>query len=55
VAMKAVEAALETIAADGSQHELLDLMQTRDELYDLLDYDDLEDRDRSYRGDLPTE
>lgn len=55
VAMKAVEAALDTIAADGSQLELMDLMQTREELYELLDYADLEDRDRSYRGDLPTE
>jgi methylisocitrate lyase len=55
VAMKAVEAALDTIAADGSQQELMDLMQTREELYELLDYADLEDRDRSYRGDLPTE
>lgn len=48
VAMKAVEAALDTIAADGSQRELLDLMQTREELYELLDYDGLEERDRSY-------
>jgi len=55
VAMKAVEAALDTIAADGTQSELLDLMQTRQELYHLLDYEDLEDRDRSYRGDLPAE
>jgi len=39
VAMKAVEAALTILAADGSQEELLDLMQTRQELYDLLEYD----------------
>lgn len=39
VAMKAVEAALAILAADGSQQSLLDLMQTREELYDLLAYD----------------
>jgi len=48
VAMKAAEAALETIAADGVQTELLDLMQTRQELYDLLGYSDYERRDRAY-------
>ena len=39
VAMKAVEAALAILAADGTQRDFLDLMQTRQELYDLLDYD----------------
>ncbi|HJN66511.1 MAG TPA: isocitrate lyase/phosphoenolpyruvate mutase family protein [Pirellulales bacterium] len=39
VAMKAMEAALGVIGDEGSQKELLDLMQTREELYDLLDYD----------------
>ena len=48
VAMKAVEAALELLAADGTQDELLDLMQSRQELYDLLRYTDYEARDRSY-------
>ncbi len=48
VAMKAVEAALDTIAADGSQQELLDLMQTREELYELLEYEGFEERDREY-------
>ena len=48
VAMKAVEAALAVIAADGTQAELIDLMQSRDELYDLLDYHDYEERDRAY-------
>jgi methylisocitrate lyase len=48
VAMKAVEAALELLAADGTQVELLDLMQSRQELYDLLRYTDYEARDRSY-------
>jgi methylisocitrate lyase len=50
VAMKGVEAALGTLSADGTQQELLDLMQTRQELYDLLDYDDYESRDREYFG-----
>ncbi|HEX4148715.1 MAG TPA: methylisocitrate lyase, partial [Pirellulales bacterium] len=48
VAMKAVEAALDLLAADGTQQELLDLMQSRQELYDLLRYTDYEARDRSY-------
>ena len=48
VAMKAVETTLAILAADGSQRELLDLMQTRQELYDLLDYSTYESRDREY-------
>ena len=48
VAMKAMEAALGVIADAGSQQELLDLMQTREELYDLLGYQDYEERDRSH-------
>jgi methylisocitrate lyase len=48
VAMKGVEAALNMIAADGKQTELLDLMQTRQELYDLLGYATYEARDREY-------
>jgi methylisocitrate lyase len=48
VAMKAAETALAILAADGSQRELLDLMQTRQELYDLLEYDALEEHDRSF-------
>jgi methylisocitrate lyase len=39
VAMKAVEVALAMIADEGTQSGLLDLMQTREELYDLLDYE----------------
>ena len=46
--MKAIEMALAVIGVDGTQSELLDVMQTRQELYDLLGYDDYEDRDRSY-------
>ena len=47
-AMKAVEAALGVIAAEGTQVELLDLMQSRQELYDLIGYSDYEERDREY-------
>lgn len=50
VAMKAAEAVLQTLAVDGTQAELLDLMQTRQELYDLIDYQDFEQRDRRYFG-----
>ena len=39
VAMKAIETALAFIDDAGTQEELLDLMQTRNELYELLDYD----------------
>lgn len=48
IAMKAAEAALELIAADGTQQDLLDLMQSRQELYDLIGYSDYEARDRTY-------
>jgi methylisocitrate lyase len=48
VAMKAVEAALGVLANDGTQKDLLDLMQTRQELYDLIDYEEYEQRDREY-------
>ena len=46
VAMKGVEAALATLAADGTQRDLLDLMQTRQELYDLIGYSSYEARDK---------
>jgi methylisocitrate lyase len=39
VAMKAIEVGLDLLADEGTQRSLLDLMQTREELYDLLDYD----------------
>jgi methylisocitrate lyase len=48
--MKGVEAALDTLAADGTQAELLDVMQTRQELYDLLGYHSYEQRDQEYFG-----
>ncbi|MFM7208001.1 MAG: oxaloacetate decarboxylase [Planctomycetaceae bacterium] len=39
LAMKAMEAGLAVIAEEGTQESLLDLMQSREELYALLDYD----------------
>jgi methylisocitrate lyase len=39
VAMKAIESTLAILATDGTQRDLLDLMQTREELYDLLGYE----------------
>jgi methylisocitrate lyase len=51
IAMKAGEAALNLIAVEGIQSDLLDLMQTRDELYDLIDYNDFQVRDQSYAND----
>ncbi len=50
VAMKALEAAAAMLADEGTQSSLLDLMQTRQELYDLLGYEDFEKRDRHYFG-----
>ncbi len=35
----------------GTQRDLLERMQTRAELYDLLGYADWEARDRAYFGD----
>lgn len=49
-AMKAVEAALARLAADGTQTAFLDHMQTRGELYDILGYTDFDARDRRYFG-----
>ncbi|MGE3315462.1 MAG: methylisocitrate lyase, partial [Planctomycetaceae bacterium] len=39
VAMKATEQALLELAREGTQRGFVDRMQTRAELYDLLDYD----------------
>ena len=39
LAMKAMEAGLAIIASEGTQESLLDLMQSREELYELLGYD----------------
>jgi methylisocitrate lyase len=48
IAMYGAEAALRVIAQEGTQAEILDMMQTRDDLYDLLDYRAFEDRDRQH-------
>jgi len=37
--MTAMEAGLAILAEEGSQEELVDSMQSREELYELLDYD----------------
>ncbi|HEV7999528.1 MAG TPA: methylisocitrate lyase [Planctomycetaceae bacterium] len=50
VAAKAVEQALAELAREGSQKGLVDRMQTRAELYELLDYTGFEARDRTYFG-----
>jgi methylisocitrate lyase len=51
IAMYGAEAALRVIAQEGTQAEILDMMQTREDLYDLLDYRAFEDRDRNYSTD----
>ena len=50
VAMKAMQCALDVIADEGTQQNILDLMQTREELYELLDYRGYEERDRTHFG-----
>jgi len=47
VMMKAAEHALQTLKAHGTQQPLLEQMQTRDELYELLEYDRFLAFDRS--------
>ena len=51
ITLKACEAALNLIASEGTQADILDLMQTREELYDLIDYQAFTARDRSYSTD----
>ena len=54
LAMKRVDLALATLASAGTQQTLIDDMQTRQELYDLLGYADYEARDRShFQGGSP--
>ncbi len=50
-AMKSAQQTLAAIQADGTQRSLLENLQTRAELYDLLDYEDFDQRDRGYFGD----
>jgi methylisocitrate lyase len=47
-AMRAAEETLRALQEHGTQRDLLDRMQTRAELYDLLGYADWEERDRAY-------
>jgi methylisocitrate lyase len=46
--MKAISEGLAVIKASGTQRNLLDRMQTRKELYDILGYADYEQRDNAY-------
>ena len=50
-AMKASERALAEIRRAGSQEAILDSMQSRAELYDLLGYQGYEERDEAYFGE----
>jgi methylisocitrate lyase len=47
-AMRAAEQVLTTLLERGTQRDLLDGMQSRAELYDLLGYSDWERRDQAY-------
>lgn len=49
-AMKAMQDVLRTIRRDGTQRSCLDRMQTRDDLYDLIQYDMATPRDRKTDG-----
>jgi methylisocitrate lyase len=52
-AMRAAEQALMTLRDQGSQRDLLDRMQTRAELYDVLGYTAWEARDQAYFSQSP--
>jgi methylisocitrate lyase len=54
-AMQAAQQMLGTIYINGTQIPLLDNLQTRAQLYDLLDYQDFDQRDRSYFGNRSEE
>ena len=51
IALYGAEAALRVIAQEGTQAEILDMMQSREDLYELLDYRAFEDRDCTYSND----
>ncbi len=52
VAAKAIRSSLQEVLDSGTQRHLLDAMQTRADLYDLIGYDDYERLDRRFsRGD----
>jgi methylisocitrate lyase len=48
IAAKAMSDALATLRRDGEQSALIDSMQTREELYELLEYDAFAERDQEY-------
>ena len=50
LAAKAVENGLQQIMQAGTQSQLIDQMQTRGELYELLEYEQFENRDRKHFG-----
>jgi methylisocitrate lyase len=52
-AMRAAETVLAALRDHGTQRELLDRMQTRAELYELLGYSEWERRDQAYFGAAP--
>jgi methylisocitrate lyase len=49
-AMRAAEETLREVQTRGHQRDAIARMQTRAELYDLLDYKSYEARDRQYFG-----
>jgi methylisocitrate lyase len=49
-AMRAAEQVLAALRARGTQRDLLESMQSRSELYELLGYRDWEERDRAFFG-----
>jgi methylisocitrate lyase len=53
-AMRAAEHVLKTLRESGTQQDLLEQMQTRAELYELLGYTNWEARDRSFFEPAPT-
>lgn len=48
IAMQAMQSALRILSEEGSQQQLIEYMMTRGELYELLDYDGFEQRDRQF-------
>ena len=55
VAMQAVETALDQLAVEGTQRNFVDVMQTRQHLYELLDYSHYDQRDQHYAAPSPND
>ncbi|MDB5384499.1 MAG: 2-methylisocitrate lyase [Planctomycetaceae bacterium] len=51
VAMQAAETALKQLAAEGTQKNFVNTMQTRSELYDLIQYADFDAREKTWVGE----